>query len=66
MVQTTSKDVLEELKAIRRDLLYIKKHMVDVDTILTAEEEKILEESLEEHKKGKTTSLKDFEKELYK
>jgi hypothetical protein len=66
MVQTTSKDILEELKVIRRDLLYIKKHMVDVDTILTHEEEKILEDSLEEYKKGKTTSLKDFEKELCK
>jgi hypothetical protein len=53
MVQTTSKDILEELKVIRRDLLYIKKHMVDVDTILNPGEEKILEESLEEYKKKK-------------
>lgn len=54
----------EELKAIRTDLDYIKEHMVDVDTILTPEEEERLDESIEEYKSGKAVSLEDFEKEL--
>ncbi|MDI6903718.1 MAG: hypothetical protein QMC77_08285 [Methanocellales archaeon] len=65
MMQTTiPKEIVEELKTIREDLDYIKKHMVDVDTILTPEEEKRLEESLKEYKEGGTTRLEDFEKEL--
>jgi len=36
--------------------------MVDVDTILTIDEERRLEESLEEYKEGKTIKLEDFEK----
>ena len=54
----------EELKAIRTDLDYIKEHMVDVDTILTTEEEERLDKSIEEYKSGKAVSLEDFEKEL--
>jgi len=61
-----SKEVVKELKAIRKDLDYIKEHMVDVDTILTPEEEARLEESLREYKEGRTTKLEDFEKEIVK
>ena len=39
-------------------------HIIDEDTILTPEEEIRLEESLKEHKEGKTTLLEDFEKEM--
>ena len=56
----------EELKAIRTDLDYIKKHMVDVDTILTPEEEERLDEAVEEYKSEKAVSLEDFEKQLGK
>ena len=56
------KEIIEELKMIRRDLEYIKKHMIDVDTILTIDEERRLEESIEEYKEGKTIKLEDFEK----
>ena len=59
-----SKELVEELKAIRRDLDYIKTHMVDVDCILTPEEEARLEKSLDEHRKGKTIRLEDFEKSM--
>ena len=58
------KQMTEELKAIRTDLDFIKEHMVDVDTILTPEEEERLDEAIEEHKSGKAVSLEDFEKEL--
>jgi|GEM_PF-1185731 len=60
------KEIIEELKMIRRDLDYIKKHMIDVDTILTIDEERRLEESLEEYKEGKTINfLRRSRKETY-
>lgn len=59
-----TKQILKELKSIKNDLDYIKDHMVDIDTILTPEEEKRLDESLMDLKEGKTTSLEDFEKEI--
>lgn len=58
------KQVIEKLDVIKLELDYIKKHMVDVDTILTLEEEKRLDESLEDFKKGGTVSLENFEKEM--
>ena len=58
------KQVMEKLGYIKSDLDFIKKHMVDADTILTFREEERLEESLEDFKKGKTTSLENFEKEM--
>ncbi|MGB7531690.1 MAG: hypothetical protein WA977_01760 [Halobacteriota archaeon] len=60
------KEIWEELKVIRRELGYIKEHMVDVDTVLTQEEERILDESLREFEEGEATKLEDFEKELRK
>ena len=62
-MSTTSTQILEELKTIKLDLEYIKVHMVDVDTILTPEEEERLEESLQDFREGKTTSLEEMEKE---
>jgi len=50
----------EELAAIRKDLDYIKNHMIDVDFILFPEEEKILEESIKEFEEGKAVRLEDF------
>ena len=58
------KRIEKELKEIRNELLYIKEHMVDVDTILTEEERKIHEQSLKEYREGKTTKLVDLKKEL--
>ena len=56
--------ILAELKEIKKDLNYIKEHMVDSDTILTPEEKKRLDESLKDFREGKTVSLEDFEKEM--
>ena len=36
---TPNQNLVEELKAIRKDLEYIKKHMFDPDTIMTKEED---------------------------
>ena len=57
-------NLAEELKAIRKDLEYIKKHMFDPDTIMTLEEEKRFKISLQELKEGKTSSLFSLKKEL--
>ncbi|MEK6852431.1 MAG: hypothetical protein AABX59_01000 [Nanoarchaeota archaeon] len=59
-----NKQILDELKEIKSDVKFIKEHMVDIDTILTPEEEVRLKESVEEFEDGKTTSIEDFEKEL--
>jgi hypothetical protein len=59
----TEKELIKELKAIREDLAYIKEHMVDIDIILTPEEEKILEEGIKEFKEGKAIKLEDLERD---
>jgi len=55
--------IMQELKEIKMDLNFIKKHMVDVDTILTPEEEVELNESLRELEKGKTFSFDTIKKD---
>ena len=55
--------IMQELKGIKIDLNFIKEHMVDVDTILTPEEEIELKESLKELKKGETFSLNVIKKD---
>lgn len=60
---TMDGEVTRELKAIRKDLEYIKAHMVDVDMLLTPTEEKLLEQGVKEFESGKTVKLDDFEKE---
>ena len=58
--------VLKKLDTIKVELDFIKKHMIDADTVLTSEESKRLDESLKEFKEGRTTPLADFEKEIKK
>ena len=54
---TEVKQILTELKSIKEELHYIKVHMVDEDTILTAEEKQLLDESIKNEKAGRLTSL---------
>ncbi len=61
---TETQQILEELKTMKVDLEFIKKHMFDPDTIMTTEESKRFEQSMKEFKEGKTISLKDLKKEL--
>lgn len=51
------KAIATELKAIRKELEYIRKHMVDIDMILTPEEGARLEIAIKEFREGKTRSL---------
>ena len=56
--------ILNELKTIKIEIEYIKENMVDVDSILTPEEEIELDESVEEFKKGNTKSFAQIKKEI--
>jgi hypothetical protein len=58
---TESKQIMNELKSIKEELHFIKEHMVDVDTILTVGEKKLLDESIKNEKTGKLTSLEKLE-----
>lgn len=58
----TSEDLYTELKAIRKDLSYIKEHIDSV--VLTEEEEETLAEAEAEYRAGKSVSLKQFKKEM--
>ncbi|HLC75315.1 MAG TPA: hypothetical protein VJH88_05695 [Candidatus Nanoarchaeia archaeon] len=53
--------VMEELKSIKKELHFIKEHMVDADTILTADEKVLLDESIKHEKEGKLVSLEELE-----
>ncbi len=64
MSETTLQVIHEELKAIKSDLAYVKKHMLDVDSILTEEDHEALKQAEKEHQKGKTIKLKDLKKQL--
>ncbi len=59
-----TQQIMEKLDTIKEELDYIKDHMVDVDTILTPDEEARLDESLDDFKNGRTTSVERFEKEM--
>ena len=50
--------------SLKREVEFIKNHMVKEDMFLSPIEEAELEETLEAHEKGKTISLEDFKKEL--
>lgn len=57
---TEVKQILNELKSIKEELHYIKLHLVDGDTILTAEEKGLLDESIKHEKIGRLTSLEEL------
>jgi len=65
MVETINMEkIYGEILALRKDVQIIKNRMVDIDIIMTPEEEIQLTETLELHKKGKTKRLGDLKKEF--
>ena len=54
---TETKIIMNKLNEIKTELDYIKKHMVDVDTVLTEDDVEALEEAEEDLKKGRTVKL---------
>jgi len=53
----TEAKILEELKAIREDLDYLKEHIVDVDLVLTDDDLDSINQAEKELKQGKTKRL---------
>ena len=66
MANVTLGTIHKDLEFIKNKVIEIEKHIVDIDMVLTPEEEKRLEESIKEYNRGRTTSLEDFEKEMSK
>ncbi len=58
------KQVMNELKNIKKELHFIKEHMADRDMFLTATEKKLLKESYENERAGKLISTAQLKKEL--
>jgi hypothetical protein len=53
--------IMKKLERIETDLSYIKDHMIDADTILTAEERANHSRSMKEYARGRTYTLDDLE-----
>lgn len=56
--------IIKELKEIRKDLSFLKKHMVDVDSIMTEDDYSALLAYRDEKKKGKLISHEELKKKL--
>lgn len=59
----TVQELYNEIRLLKEDITFIKKHMFDPDSVMTSEEAVRFEESMEELKSGKTTSLKQMKKD---
>ena len=60
----TEAKIMEELKIIKADLSYIKSHLIDPDSLLTAEDYEALLQYREEKKSRKLTSHQQIKKTL--
>lgn len=59
--EKTEKKLFEELNFIKKQLGEIKEHMVDIDSLLTAEEKELALKSFENEAKGKLVPLSRLE-----
>ena len=59
-----SGEIVNELRAIRNDLDFIKGHMVDVDSIMTEDDYLSLNEYRTEKNTGKLTSYEELKREM--
>lgn len=55
------RQILDRLVRIEKELVEIREHMVDVDTLLSEEDKKLLEESVKREARGELSSLEDIE-----
>ncbi len=62
MKTISNKEILEKLNQLQMDVNIIKENLVDPDTILTSEEERDLDKSLEEYRNGKTFTLEEVKR----
>ena len=54
----------EEMQTLKKEVQFLKNCMIDMDLIMTPDEEKSYEKAMRELKEGKAISLEDLEKEL--
>jgi t-SNARE complex subunit (syntaxin) len=57
-------DIRNDLKKLLKEVEFIKNHMVDVDMLLTPEEEARLEEGIEDYFEGRAVDWEDLKKEM--
>ena len=60
----TLETIHKDLEFLKKEIIEIKEHMVDVDTILTPEEEKELDKSMKNYKQGRTKDFDQLKKGL--
>jgi hypothetical protein len=58
-----AKDIMDELRALREDVTFIKKHMID-ESIMNDEEYRKFQVAMKELESGRTTKSKDLKKQL--
>jgi len=63
METITLDKVYREILILRKEIDYLKSHIIDEDTIMTEEEEEEYEKSLKELEEGKTHSLEQIKKD---
>ncbi len=61
-VEKIDKKIFDELNFIKKQLAEIKEHMVDIDTLLTAEEKELVFRSFENEASGRLVPLKKLER----
>jgi len=61
---TTLEDVYKEVRFVRKRVIEIEKHMVDIDSIMTESDYHALQAYQKEKKAGKLTSHEAMKKEL--
>lgn len=54
--------ILKEIGELKKEIAYIKEHMIDRDRLLTDEETIMLKEAEKEFEEGKTIRLEDIER----
>lgn len=64
MEQTNISKILADLEFLKQKMINIESHIIDMDCIMTSEEEANFNQGLEELERGETTSLEELEEEI--
>ena len=59
----TLNQIFNELKNLKKEVDYIKNHMIDIEVIFTKDEEYEFDESLKELEEGRTFSFEEIKKD---
>jgi hypothetical protein len=64
MKNMEQQNIINRLDRIEKALREIQENMIDTDTILTEEERRMIDESVEHEKSGKLVSSEELRKEI--